>query len=190
MSRPDGTAVTKSHMPALSPSRKKPRRCALQTYSSGRRSSSAIISAILFSIPRAPRSRMEGRWGRRRLAGARPHGPPIARTPRRNRYDNAKAESFMKTLKQEEVDGRSYRDAQQAKQEIGSFIEEVYNRRRPIAGRVRGKLTFGEPPYDHRKPLARYGAMGGALARGLLRPAPSTTVRFRPAGRVRNEQSM
>ncbi len=96
----------------------------------------------------------------------------------------------MKTLKQEEVDGRSYRDAQQAKQEIGSFIEEVYNRRRPIAGRVRGKLTFGEPPYDHRKPLARYGAMGGALARGLLRPAPSTTVRFRPAGRVRNEQSM
>jgi hypothetical protein len=36
----------------------------------------------------------------------------------------------MKTLKQEEVDGRSYRDAQQAKQEIGSFIEEVYNRRR------------------------------------------------------------
>jgi putative transposase len=47
-----------------------------------------------------------------------------------NPYDNAKAESFMKTLKQEEVDGRSYRDARQAKQEIGSFIEEAYNRRR------------------------------------------------------------
>ena len=47
-----------------------------------------------------------------------------------NPYDNAKAESFMKTLKQEEVDGRSYRDAQQAKQMIGSFIEEVYNRYR------------------------------------------------------------
>ena len=28
-----------------------------------------------------------------------------------NPYDNAKAESFMKTLKQEEVDGRAYRDA-------------------------------------------------------------------------------
>jgi transposase InsO family protein len=28
-----------------------------------------------------------------------------------NPYDNAKAESFMKTLKHEEVDGRSYRDA-------------------------------------------------------------------------------
>ena len=47
-----------------------------------------------------------------------------------NPYDNAKAESFMKTLKQEEVDGRSYRDAHQAREMIGSFIEEVYNRQR------------------------------------------------------------
>jgi putative transposase len=47
-----------------------------------------------------------------------------------NPYDNAKAESFMKTLKHEEVDGRSYRDADQARQMIGSFIEEVYNRKR------------------------------------------------------------
>ena len=36
----------------------------------------------------------------------------------------------MKTLKQEEVDGRSYRDAHQAKEMIGSFIEQVYNRQR------------------------------------------------------------
>jgi transposase InsO family protein len=47
-----------------------------------------------------------------------------------NPYDNAKAESFMKTLKQEEVDGRAYRDAHQAREMIGSFIEEVYNRQR------------------------------------------------------------
>jgi transposase InsO family protein len=47
-----------------------------------------------------------------------------------NPYDNAKAESFMKTLKQEEVDGRTYRDADQARQMIGSFIEEIYNSRR------------------------------------------------------------
>lgn len=47
-----------------------------------------------------------------------------------NPYDNAKAESFMKTLKQEEVDGRSYRDADQARQMIGAFIEEAYNRQR------------------------------------------------------------
>jgi putative transposase len=47
-----------------------------------------------------------------------------------NPYDNAKAESFMKTLKYEEVDGRSYRDAKHAQDAIGAFIEDVYNRRR------------------------------------------------------------
>jgi putative transposase len=47
-----------------------------------------------------------------------------------NPYDNARAESFMKTLKQEEVDGRSYRDIHQARNDIGAFIEEVYNRQR------------------------------------------------------------
>jgi putative transposase len=45
-------------------------------------------------------------------------------------YDNAKAESFMKTLKQEEIDGRAYRDADEARRSIGSFIEQVYNRQR------------------------------------------------------------
>ena len=47
-----------------------------------------------------------------------------------NPYDNAKAESFMKTLKHEEADGRSYRDAHYARDTIGKFIEEVYNRQR------------------------------------------------------------
>ena len=47
-----------------------------------------------------------------------------------NPYDNAKAESFMKTLKQEEVDGRNYRDLNQARAAIGAFIEDVYNRQR------------------------------------------------------------
>jgi putative transposase len=45
-------------------------------------------------------------------------------------YDNAKAESFMKTLKQEEVDGRAYRDLRHARTAIGAFIEKVYNRQR------------------------------------------------------------
>ena len=45
-------------------------------------------------------------------------------------YDNAKAESFIGTLKREEVDGRAYRTAQEARRSIGRFIEEVYNRQR------------------------------------------------------------
>jgi putative transposase len=47
-----------------------------------------------------------------------------------NPYDNAKAESFIKTLKQEEIDGRSYRDLDQARAAIGTFIEKMYNHRR------------------------------------------------------------
>jgi transposase InsO family protein len=47
-----------------------------------------------------------------------------------NPYDNAKAESFMKTLKQEEVDGSEYRDVADARTRIGGFIETVYNRQR------------------------------------------------------------
>lgn len=47
-----------------------------------------------------------------------------------NPYDNARAESFMKTLKHEEVDGRNYRDLDEARAAIGAFIEEVYNRQR------------------------------------------------------------
>lgn len=45
-------------------------------------------------------------------------------------YDNAMAESFMKTLKVEEVDGSDYRDIDVARLRIGDFIETVYNRQR------------------------------------------------------------
>jgi transposase InsO family protein len=58
------------------------------------------------------------------------HGIQASMSRVGNPYDNAKAESFMKTLKQEEVDGRSYRDIHQARKDIGAFIEAVYNRQR------------------------------------------------------------
>ena len=45
-------------------------------------------------------------------------------------YDNAMAESFMKTLKTEQVEGRAYRDLEHARGDIGAFIEQVYNRQR------------------------------------------------------------
>lgn len=44
--------------------------------------------------------------------------------------DNAKAESFMKTLKTEEVDGTAYRDLAHARSAVGAFIEQVYNNTR------------------------------------------------------------
>jgi putative transposase len=58
------------------------------------------------------------------------HGIVISMSRPGNPYDNAWAESFMKTLKAEEVDGRHYRDMDHATACIRSFIEEVYNRQR------------------------------------------------------------
>jgi transposase InsO family protein len=55
-------------------------------------------------------------------------------------YDNAKAESFMKTLKTEEVDGSTYKDLAHARTQVGCFIEEVYN-----ATRLHSALDYRSP---------------------------------------------
>ncbi len=47
-----------------------------------------------------------------------------------NPYENAKAESFFRTLKVEEVYLKDYRDFEEAEGNIGQFIEELYNRKR------------------------------------------------------------
>jgi transposase InsO family protein len=47
-----------------------------------------------------------------------------------NPFDNAKAESFMKTLKTEEINGKAFADINDARYRINSFIAEVYNKDR------------------------------------------------------------
>jgi putative transposase len=47
-----------------------------------------------------------------------------------NPYENAKVESFFRTLKLEEVYLKDYRDFEEAHENIGGFIEEVYNEKR------------------------------------------------------------
>ena len=47
-----------------------------------------------------------------------------------NPYDNAMAESFMKTLKHEEVDLSDYQTIQDVERNVFRFIEEVYNQKR------------------------------------------------------------
>src|ERR1700694_777456 len=47
-----------------------------------------------------------------------------------NPYDNAKAERFMRTLKEEEVNGKTYVSVDEARTHIGAFLDNVYNRRR------------------------------------------------------------
>ncbi len=45
-------------------------------------------------------------------------------------WENGRAESFIKTLKAEEVSLKQYRHIEQARRSIGRFLEEVYNQRR------------------------------------------------------------
>ena len=58
------------------------------------------------------------------------HGIEPSMSRAGNPYDNAKCESFMKTLKQEEICTRQYRDRADLEAHIGDFIERYYNRRR------------------------------------------------------------
>ena len=58
------------------------------------------------------------------------YGFTISMSRKGNPYDNAQAESFMKTLKVEEVYVSEYRTFTEALERIGEFIELVYNRER------------------------------------------------------------
>jgi len=57
------------------------------------------------------------------------HGLNISMSRKGNPYDNAKAESFMKTLKQEEVYMNEYLSFEHAREDIGGFLDRYNNRR-------------------------------------------------------------
>ena len=59
-----------------------------------------------------------------------------------NPYDNAKAESFMKTLKAEEVNGSAYRSLEDARKNIGHFLDITYN-----CQRLHSALNY-QPPEE------------------------------------------
>jgi transposase InsO family protein len=58
------------------------------------------------------------------------NGVRISMSRKGNPWDNAACESFMKTLKYEEVHRNEYRDLAEARNEIGTFLDKIYNRKR------------------------------------------------------------
>lgn len=58
------------------------------------------------------------------------HGIRISMSATGNPYENAQAESFIATLKKEEVSLFEYDDLAEAQSRIGAFIEDVYNQKR------------------------------------------------------------
>jgi len=75
------------------------------------------------------------------------HGVVISMSRRGNPYDNAIAESFMKTLKYEEVYRQDYRDLAEAHASIGQFLEQVYNEKR-----LHSRLGY-RPPAEFERTL-------------------------------------
>jgi transposase InsO family protein len=101
------------------------------------------------------------------------HGVQASMSRPGNPYDNAKAESFMATLKREQIDGRAYRDLPHASADIGGFIEAVYNKQR-----LHSALGYRSPEQfevDHRN-LSHPSGGGAARAQGSAPPPLDTTI--------------
>ena len=58
------------------------------------------------------------------------HQIDISMSRKANPWDNATCESFMKTLKYEEVHRNEYRDLSEVRASIAAFLEKVYNQKR------------------------------------------------------------
>lgn len=78
------------------------------------------------------------------------HKIQISMSAKGNPYDNAKAESFMKTLKHEEVYRVEYRDMADARRGIRRFLELTYNR-----NRLHSALGYKPPAEFDAPPVAR-----------------------------------
>ncbi len=84
------------------------------------------------------------------------HGIRISMSRRGNVYDNALAESFIKTLKYEEVYRTEYRNLEEAKAAMQEFLEKIYNQKR-----LHSALGYRPPrEFEQSLSLASHGGRG------------------------------
>jgi transposase InsO family protein len=87
------------------------------------------------------------------------HGIQISMSRRGNVYDNALAESFIKTLKYEEVYRTEYHHLEEVKASMQQFLEKIYNQKR-----LHSALGY-RPPREFEKSLSVSSSGGsGAVA--------------------------
>jgi transposase InsO family protein len=86
----------------------------------------------------------------------RQHGMIPSMSRPANPYDNASCESFMKTLKREEVYASEYRDLDHLREHIAAFVESYYNR-----VRLHSALGY-RPPEEFEQNAISAGSVAGA----------------------------
>jgi putative transposase len=87
------------------------------------------------------------------------HGIQISMSRKGNPWDNAACESFMKTLKYEEVYRTEYRDLAEARAGISIFLEKVYNQKRlhsALAYLPPAEFERGLRAQNHKEAAARH----------------------------------
>lgn len=85
-------------------------------------------------------------------------------------YDNAMAESFMKTLKTEEVDASNYRDLVDARTRVGGFIATIYN-----TERLHSALGYRSPE-EYEAQETNISTLSTAARPATPRSTPTTTT--------------
>lgn len=76
-----------------------------------------------------------------------------------NPYDNASCESFMKTLKQEEIYANDYQDLEHLLGNIEAFIEQYYNR-----NRLHSALGYQSPEEFEREASTAVNCAGATMS--------------------------
>ena len=82
------------------------------------------------------------------------HGCEISMSHKSSPWENAGCESWMKTLKYEEVYRQEYRDLAEARASLACFIDQVYNQKR-----LHSALGY-RPPVELEEALAACGGAG------------------------------
>ena len=99
------------------------------------------------------------------------HGAQPSMSRVGNPYDNAKAESFMKTLKQEQVHGRDWRDLDALRDGLAQFFEVTYN-----CQRLHSALNYQTPAAFEQQLRGAKTSTELTGARELTAPSPQTPL--------------